>query len=145
MQVKNVELEGLPDDVLKKLKQFEPEAVMYQLELNYEHFSTDHILTKVLPEGCEVPSAFETIGHIAHVNLREPLMEYKHVIGQVILDKNPALRTVVNKTSNIATKFRTFPMEVIAGDDDMEVQVKESVLINLERSITKSHIVWIDL
>ncbi len=31
----------------------------------------------------EVPSAFETVGHIAHLNLREELLPWKHVIGQV--------------------------------------------------------------
>ena len=37
----------------------------------------------------EVPSSFETVGHIAHLNLREELLPYKHIVGQV---GRPALR-----------------------------------------------------
>lgn len=40
-------------------------------------------MQKLLPEGVEVPSSFETVGHIAHLNLREEVLPYKHVIGQV--------------------------------------------------------------
>jgi hypothetical protein len=39
-------------------------------------------------------------------------LPYKHLIAQVILDKNPTIKTVVNKIGNIETEFRTFPMEV---------------------------------
>ena len=46
----------------------------------------DHILRELLPAEVEVPSSFETVGHIAHLNLREQHLPYKHVIGQVILD-----------------------------------------------------------
>lgn len=59
------------------------------------------------------------------MNLREDVLPYKHIIGQVILDKNPILKTVVNKTGNIETEFRTFPMEVIAGEPNFDVTVKE--------------------
>ena len=52
---------------------------------------------RLLPEGAEAPASFETVGHIAHLNLRDALLPYKHVIGQVLLDKNPSLRTIVNK------------------------------------------------
>ena len=51
-------------------------------------------------------------GHLAHLNLRPEALPFKNVIGQVILDKNPTIKTVVNKIGNIATEFRTFPMEV---------------------------------
>ena len=44
-----------------------------------------------------MPSAYETVGHIAHLNLRDELLPWKHVIGQVLLDKNPSIKTVVNK------------------------------------------------
>lgn len=38
---------------------------------------------RLLPAGIEVPSSFETVGHIAHLNLREELLPHKHTIGQV--------------------------------------------------------------
>lgn len=57
----------------------------------HPHTSSSHTHTRmplrssqrILPPGSEVPSAFETVGHIAHLNLREELLPWKHVIGQV--------------------------------------------------------------
>lgn len=37
----------------------------------------------LLPDGVEAPTAFETVGHIAHLNLKEAQLAYKHAIGQV--------------------------------------------------------------
>jgi tRNA (guanine37-N1)-methyltransferase len=64
----------------------------------------------------------------AHVNLRSPYLPYKHLIGQVLLDKNPTVTTVINKTFDVGTEsvFRTFPYEVLAGPDDLDVVVHES-------------------
>jgi len=44
------------------------------------------------------------------------------------LDKNMSIRTVINKTEDVGTEsvFRTFPYEVLAGSDDMDVIVSES-------------------
>lgn len=40
-------------------------------------------LQRLLPAGMEVPSSFESVGHIAHLNLREELLPFKYIIGQV--------------------------------------------------------------
>lgn len=109
----------------KLLEEHSAQLIDHQVDLSYEHFSTSEILRAILPEDYEVAGAFETIGHIAHLNLRKHLMEYKHVIGQVILDKNAHIRTVVNKTDSIDETFRFFKMEVLAGDDEMKATVKE--------------------
>ena len=43
------------------------------------------VLQRVVPGDVEeVPHAFETVGHIAHMNLRDELLPYKHIIGQVL-------------------------------------------------------------
>ena len=39
----------------------------------------------MLPAGMIVPSAFETVGHIAHLNLREEHLPYKMLIAKVFI------------------------------------------------------------
>ncbi len=69
----------------------------------------------------EIPSSFETAGHIAHVNLREEALPYKYLIGKAILDKNrPRIQLVVNKIGSIENEFRTFPMEILAVASENE-------------------------
>lgn len=100
----------------------------HQLALDYSVWSAQQIVRAILPNDIdEVTTSFETIGHIAHVNLRESQLDYKHVIGQVLLDKNkPRIRTIVNKTSDIQETFRFFKMELLAGSDDMIATVIEN-------------------
>lgn len=58
------------------------EKTTHDLVLDYEHWTTEQVLRAVLPaEINEIPSSFETIGHIAHVNLRDSQLDYKHLIG----------------------------------------------------------------
>jgi len=103
------------------------EETTYELVLGYEHWTAEQVLRAVLPdEITEVPSSFETIGHIAHVNLRDSQLDYKKLIGQVLLDKNsPQIKTVVNKTNTIHDVFRFFQMEVIAGENNLHTSVKQ--------------------
>jgi len=87
----------------------------------------ESILHTLLPSDKTITSKFETVGHIAHINLRGHEEKHKHLIGQVILEKHkPKIRTVVNKIGAIENTFRVLPMEVIAGENDMEVELKES-------------------
>lgn len=42
------------------------------------------LVQKIVPQDVrEVPHAFESVGHIAHLNLRDELLPYQHIIGQV--------------------------------------------------------------
>jgi len=97
----------------------------HELLLEYDYFNADEILRRILPEGCEVPGSFETVGHVAHLNLRDELREYRHVIGRVLLDKNPRLRTVVNKIGSIESEFRVPTWELLAGDTSLETEVRQ--------------------
>lgn len=101
----------------------------YTLQLTYDYWRTDEILAAILPEDLldEIPSGFTNVGHIAHMNIREEYLPYRFLIGQVVLDKNSAMiRTVVNKLDSIDTVYRTFAMEVLAGEEDFMVEQSES-------------------
>jgi tRNA (guanine37-N1)-methyltransferase len=80
------------------------------------------------PDAEEIPSGFSIVGHVAHINLRKPFFPYKHLIAQVILDKNPVVKTVINKVDNVGdeSEFRTFQYEVLAGPDELDVVVAEA-------------------
>jgi tRNA (guanine37-N1)-methyltransferase len=63
---------------------------------------------------------------IAHLNLREEVLPYKHIIANVLKDKSPYITTVINKAETIGdeSEFRTFKYEVLEGEDDLNVSVK---------------------
>ncbi|EXJ74032.1 uncharacterized protein A1O5_02326 [Cladophialophora psammophila CBS 110553] len=104
----------------------------YELTLTYDDWTMHNILEAILPEipeeDKETPAGFAQVGHVAHVNLREAYLPYKYIIGQILVDKNPNITTVINKIFDVGTEsvFRTFPYEVIAGPDDLDVTVHES-------------------
>ncbi|XP_030069823.1 tRNA (guanine(37)-N(1))-methyltransferase isoform X2 [Microcaecilia unicolor] len=124
--------------VLKQLE-ISPHVSKYDLELTYENFKTEEILQAVLPEGQCVTSAFSRVGHIAHMNLKDHQLPYKALIGQVIIDKNPGIKSVVNKTKIIDSTYRYFKMEVLAGVDDMTTKVKEN---NVSYEFDFSKVYW---
>lgn len=105
-------------------------VIPYELKLDYDYFNFLDVLSSILPEDLhtEIPSGFNVAGHVAHLNLREPYWPYKHIIGEILVDKNAHIRTVINKVDNVGTEseFRTFAYEVLAGPDDMDVEVREN-------------------
>ncbi|KAJ1662946.1 tRNA(m(1)G37)methyltransferase [Coemansia sp. RSA 1646] len=102
------------------------QALTHKVTVGYEHWSADDILRAILPDPNQAPTSYEQIGHIAHMNLRDEYLEYKTLIGQVILDKSPTVTMVVNKLDTIDNTFRNFQMEVLAGDADFIAQVREN-------------------
>ncbi|NWU93629.1 TRM5 methyltransferase, partial [Upupa epops] len=125
-------------EVLKHLS-VSHEVSKYNLELTYENFKLEEILRAVLPEGQDVTSGFSRIGHIAHLNLRDHQLPYRHLIGQVIIDKNPGITCVVNKTSIIDSTYRNFEMEVLAGESNLITKVKEN---NVAYELDFSKVYW---
>ncbi|KEQ80803.1 hypothetical protein M438DRAFT_280849 [Aureobasidium pullulans EXF-150] len=105
--------------------------VPYEINLDYDYWDYQDIASAVLPqseEHDEIPSGFTLVGHVAHLNLREQYMPYKNIIGEILVDKNPAVRTVINKIDDVGeeSEYRTFKYEVLAGPDDMDVEIREA-------------------
>lgn len=74
----------------------------HSIDMTYDSYTVSDALAMLLPKDVVIPSAFETIGHIAHLNLNEEQLPYKNIIGQVVLD-------VRKKETNInSVKFSTF-------------------------------------
>ena len=60
------------------------QLVDHEIELGFEYWTAEQILRAAMPPSItEITSSFETIGHIAHMNLRDKQLPYKTLIGQV--------------------------------------------------------------
>ncbi|XP_028761843.1 LOW QUALITY PROTEIN: tRNA (guanine(37)-N1)-methyltransferase 1 [Neltuma alba] len=127
-------LEELPEAIKAVLAEYGKksttlaiELVKCRLTLFYDYWQMNEILEALLPEGMIVPSAFETVGHIAHLNLRDEHLPYKKLIAKVVLDKNkPKIQTVVNKIDSIHNEYRTMQVEVLAGNHSVVTTVVEN-------------------
>lgn len=129
---KVISWEAIDEVVRDNLKQYglnEKNYGVKEVQLGYKNWSFDTIFKAVLPEGEEIVSSYSQIGHVLHLNLRDHLIEYRQLIGQVLVDKIKTCRTVVNKTNVIDNTYRNFSMEVIAGEEDYLVTVKENSCI----------------
>lgn len=109
-------------------------------------------MAALLPKGVLPPHRFETVGHIAHLNLNEEHLPFKFAVGEIILDvrqrpvgvsrvrfsrrlrilfqfwvvcvsqKHAHLRTVVVKTG-IGREWRQLEFELVAGVPDFKATV----------------------
>ncbi|KAI9927806.1 hypothetical protein ASPWEDRAFT_52354 [Aspergillus wentii DTO 134E9] len=98
---------------------------LYDLELDYDYWTYAEIISSILPEEelHDAPVGFTQVGHVLHLNLREQFLPYKYLIAEILKDKNKSIRTVINKTEDVGShsQFRTFPFELLIGDEDMNV------------------------
>ena len=128
------------EEVLKNEKNWsiiEESITLNEKNFSYEeifkYFIEDEIDKKKLDENeinvdnllKTLPNGFEIVGKIAHMNLRDQYLKYKYFIGQLILDKNPSLSTVINKVGKIDNVYRTYDMEILAGEENYNVEHKE--------------------
>ncbi|EAU92537.2 tRNA (guanine-N(1)-)-methyltransferase [Coprinopsis cinerea okayama7 len=118
----------IPPEALELIKTESNGLTEFNVNLDYNYWTADEILQSFLPEELRegAPSGFAMVGHIAHLNLNEEYLPYKYIIGQLILEKNNRVRTVVNKINSIDTQFRFFKMELLAGEPDYVVEHHES-------------------
>lgn len=118
----------LPDEV-RNLGITGAHLTWQDLDIGYDNWKAEEILKAVLPEKQEALTSFSRIGHILHVNLRDHLLPYKSLIGEVLRDKVPNCRAVVNKVQTIDNTYRNFQLELICGEPDYQVEVKENGVI----------------
>ena len=115
----------LPEEMQNLITTFQGSFTRYTLVLNYNNYSYKEVLSRLLPSTITVPSGYEIVGHIAHFNLLDQHWPHRFLIGEVCLDKCPCIKTVVAKLGVVSNKFRTFDMEVIAGQPLTQVTLKE--------------------
>jgi tRNA (guanine37-N1)-methyltransferase len=120
----------VPASVVELAKSSGWEIQPHQVNLDYDFYSADEILGALLPEDPQnqggTPTGYTIIGHIAHLNLRDEYLPFRKIIGQVILEKNPSIKTVVNKLDSIDSEFRFFEMELLAGEPEFVTTASES-------------------
>eukprot|EP00761_Pharyngomonas_kirbyi_P012080 gb/GECH01012107.1/.p1 GENE.gb/GECH01012107.1/~~gb/GECH01012107.1/.p1 ORF type:complete len:442 (+),score=89.88 gb/GECH01012107.1/:1-1326(+) len=123
------ELQHLSETKKTMLQELPYELSSQEIEIGYEHMSVEEVLRQILPQNLDPITSFESVGHIAHVNLSKEHIPYRFLIGKVLIDKVPSLSMVVNKTGSINSKYRAFDMEIIGqrpdGKKDFDVEVKE--------------------
>ncbi|TEY81855.1 hypothetical protein BOTCAL_0031g00470 [Botryotinia calthae] len=106
-------------------------VIPFDLTLGYDHWNYIDIMKSILPEDAqgEIPVGFAIVGHVvsAHLNLHDEYLPYKSLVAAVLMDKNPTIRTVINKIDDVGTvsEYRTFSYEVLAGEDNMNVEIRE--------------------
>jgi tRNA (guanine37-N1)-methyltransferase len=104
-----------------------------QIQLSFKQLSFGYILTKLLPVA--PPSAYEQIGHVAHFNLKPHHTPFGELIGQVLVETNPTIETVVNKVGQVQGKYRTYDLNVLAGIPELEtIVVEHGIQIQLDVS-----------
>lgn len=118
--------EELTEDKKEALKEISYQVIRHNISLDYSYWSTKDVIDEILPEEINRTTSFETVGHIAHLNLEKEHFPFKEIIGRVVLDKNKKIKTVVNKIGKIENKFRTFEMEILAGEHNTSTTVKEN-------------------
>ena len=64
---------------------FKLEVVEHELQIGFDNMTVNDILEKLLPPDVEVPQGYETVGHIAHFNLKPKVWDIfkisKHKVG----------------------------------------------------------------
>lgn len=101
-----------------------------EIEIGYENLNMvealrviifsqqDKVLDPSLPRltAKDIPSGFETVGDVAHMNFNQSQYPFRYQIGQVVKDKNHNIRTVVCKIGQIKSEYRYYDLECIAGE-----------------------------
>ena len=61
-EIKDLELSGLPKELLDFNLLHQGIPTRYMLKLTYEHLAVDEVLKQIMPKNMEIPSSFEQAG-----------------------------------------------------------------------------------
>lgn len=79
--------DSLDDIDVKFIETIGATITSVDLPLRFENRSLEWLLSHYLPHIPNVINSFETVGHIAHMNLRgDDMLEAKHIIGAIVLE-----------------------------------------------------------
>lgn len=97
-------------------------------------------LEKLIPKDLhgKIKTAYDTVGDIAILEIPEELKEYEKEMGKILLEKNPAIKTVVKKSGFHSGTFRIQKHEHVAGLKKKSSIVKENN-ISLKIDIDKTY------
>ena len=119
----------IPDDTFQTLvdKFHARTEDKFIIHIPHHQQPVTRVLSKLLPEEAQPPpSSYEQVGHVVHINLKTPHVQYGKLIGSILLDRlQPVTKTVVNKVGEVGGPFRTYQMDLLAGEDDYLVHVVE--------------------
>ncbi len=113
------------------------------MSISSNQLSFQYILKRLLPESAlPPPSAYEQIGHVAHFNLKQVHLPFKHLIGSALLESNSgdSIQTVVNKVGQVDGKFRTYECEILANNHKTENGNNEDPSSLLETTVVEDGI-----
>lgn len=94
--------------------------------LTYDNWNANELFKALLPDDVEPLTSYSKIGHIVHLNLRDEQLPYKFLIAEIYYDKTPGCKTVINKAEIIENTFRNFQIELLKGEANYQVEVKEN-------------------
>ena len=114
---------SFPEQIKEIIKENsdEVEVKEHEVELNYALLDYYQIMRQILPLDTDVPQPLERIGHITSFYLTDKQYPYKAVIAEVWMDKNPDIKTIVNRHY----KDKKIVTEHILGDKNTKLKIQE--------------------
>ena len=143
-------IEELPDEVQDLLRSHNIECmdantgdrVYFNQQMRPSDFSVAFILQTLLPPHVHPPPvSFETIGHVAHLNLNALHQPYRYLVGQVLLEVLPRLSTVIQKVGEVTGPYRTYQHEIVAEREQKKTK-EESTAVASKKSTVVSFMEW---
>lgn len=113
-------IDELPSSTQSMLQGVAVDGPDVPITFTHKDFKPNYLLENLLP--MPPPTSFETIGHVAHFNLRPIHFPYRFLIGEVLVASLPLIETVIHKVSEVTGPHRTYEYEVLAGRNDLNVQ-----------------------